>query len=146
MRASRVVELEKEDVRVRLRFERGQVLAGVVVDSRGQPLAGAMVALRSTLRREFYHHGRLIRSVGSGFETGPDGRFTFQSVSGEQLELFVSKPDYLLSCTEREGGRHISLSVKPGERELRSRPRAGSRAQRAVRPGGWLPHRVLRRE
>lgn len=117
--ASRVVELGKEDVRVRLRFERGQVVSGVVVDSRGQPLEGAMVSLRSTLRREFYHHGRLIRSAGSGQQTGPDGRFTFQSVSGEQLELFVSKPDYLLSCAKGEGGRHVSLAVKPGEQELR---------------------------
>jgi hypothetical protein len=117
--ASRGVELGKEDVRVRLRFERGQGVSGVVVDSRGQPLEGARVSLRSTLRREFHHHGRLIRTVGSGQQTGPDGRFTFQSVSGEQLELFVSKPDYLLSCAKGEGGRHVSLAVKPGERELR---------------------------
>jgi hypothetical protein len=119
--ASRGVELGKEDVRVRLRFERGQVVSGVVVDSRGQPLEGAMVSLQPTLRREFSHHGRLIRAVGSGQQTGPDGRFTFQSVSGEQLELFVSKPDYLLSCAEREGkgGRHGALAVKPGARELR---------------------------
>lgn len=117
--ASREVELDKADVRVQLRFERGRVLTGVVVDSRGQPVEGAMVALRSTLRREFYHHGRLIRSVGGGFQTGPDGRFTFQSVSGEQLELFVTKEDHVLSCAEREGGRPVSLPVKPGERELR---------------------------
>jgi len=116
--ASRMVELGKEDVHVQLRFEPGHVLSGVVVDSRGQPLEGARVALRSALRRERYHHGRRIVSVGPGQVTGPDGRFSFQSVAGEQLELFVWKMDYVLPCAQREDGR-ISLTVKPEDRELR---------------------------
>ncbi|HZI04390.1 MAG TPA: hypothetical protein VEZ71_10225, partial [Archangium sp.] len=49
---------------------------------------------------------------------GPDGRFSFQSVAGEQLELFVWKMDYVLPCAQREDGR-ISLTVKPEDRELR---------------------------
>ncbi|MFY0527653.1 MSCRAMM family protein [Archangium gephyra] len=116
--ASRMVALGKEAVHVRLRFEPGHVLSGVVVDSRGQPLEGAMVALRTALRRERYHHGRRIVSVGPGLQTGPDGRFSFQSVAGEQLELFVWKMDYVLPCAQREDGR-ISLTVKPEDRELR---------------------------
>jgi protocatechuate 3,4-dioxygenase beta subunit len=116
--ASRMVELGKEGVHVQLRFEPGHVLSGVVVDSRGQPLEGAMVALRSGLRRERYHHGRRIVSVGPGQQTGPDGRFRFQSVAGEQLELFVWKMDYVLPCAQREDGR-TSLTVKPEDRELR---------------------------
>lgn len=116
--ASRMVELGKEEVHVRLRFEPGHVLSGVVVDSRGQPLEGARVALRSSLRRERYHHGRRVVSVGPGQETGPDGRFSFQSVAGEQLELFVWKMDYVLPCAQREDGR-TSLTVKPEDRELR---------------------------
>ncbi|WP_375768835.1 carboxypeptidase-like regulatory domain-containing protein [Archangium gephyra] len=116
--ASRVVELDKEDVRVQLRFEQGHVLSGVVVDSRGQPLEGASVALRSSARRPFFHHGRRIHAVGSSQQTGPDGRFRFQSVSGELLELYVWKLDYVLPCAQQADGR-IALAVKPGERELR---------------------------
>ncbi|OJT19108.1 hypothetical protein BO221_37015 [Archangium sp. Cb G35] len=117
--AVRVVEVVgKGDTHVRLRFEPGQVVSGVVVDTRGQPVEGAQVQLRSALRTQFYHHGRPVRSWRGNQQTGPDGRFTFQSVSGEQLELVVAKEDYVLACAEQEDGR-IALPVKAGERELR---------------------------
>ncbi|WNG61946.1 carboxypeptidase regulatory-like domain-containing protein [Archangium gephyra] len=117
--AVRVVEVVgKGDTHVRLRFEPGQVLSGVVVDTRGQPVEGAQVQLRSALRTQFYHHGRPVRSWRGNQQSGPDGRFTFQSVSGEQLELVVAKEDYVLACAEQEDGR-IALPVKAGARELR---------------------------
>ncbi|KFA89036.1 hypothetical protein Q664_37395 [Archangium violaceum Cb vi76] len=117
--AVRVVEVVgKGETHVQLRFEPGQVLSGVVVDPRGQPVEGARVELRSALRTQFYHHGRPVRSWRGNQLTGPDGRFTFQSVSGEHLELAVMKEDYVLACAEQEDGR-IALPVKAGERELR---------------------------
>jgi protocatechuate 3,4-dioxygenase beta subunit len=115
---SRVVELGKGETRVQLRFAPGQVLSGVVVDPRGQPIEDALVELRSTLRPEVFYHGIPLRTARSGHWTGPDGRFTYQSVSGEHLEVSVTKPDHGLACVEREGGR-LGLPVKPGTRELR---------------------------
>ncbi|REG14259.1 carboxypeptidase family protein, partial [Archangium gephyra] len=83
--AARVVEVGKGVTRVQLRFEPGQVLSGVVVDARGQPVEGARVELRSTLRAQVLYHGRPVRASRGSQMTGPDGRFSFQSVSGEQL-------------------------------------------------------------
>ncbi|HEX5750545.1 MAG TPA: carboxypeptidase regulatory-like domain-containing protein [Archangium sp.] len=114
----RVVEVGQGETRVRLRFEPGQVLSGVVVDTRGQPVEGARVELRSALRPQVFYHGRPIRMSRGSQQTGPDGRFSFQSVSGEQLELVVTKEDSVLACAEQEDGR-IALPVKPGERERR---------------------------
>ncbi|MFY0572370.1 carboxypeptidase regulatory-like domain-containing protein [Archangium lansingense] len=109
---SRVVELGSEGARVQLRFEQGQVLSGVVVDTRGKPLEGAWVEVHSVLGGEPSRRP-------AGVQTGLDGRFTFQSVSGGQLELGVTRPGYGPSCAEREDGRS-TLLVKPGDRELRA--------------------------
>ncbi|OJH39478.1 carboxypeptidase-like regulatory domain-containing protein [Cystobacter ferrugineus] len=97
-------------------FVGGEELFRVVVDARGQPVEGVRVEVRSALSR-----GRVPWLLGGGWvqQTGPDGRFSLQSVSGAQLELRVEKPEYVLACSEREGGR-IALPVKPGDREVRA--------------------------
>jgi protocatechuate 3,4-dioxygenase beta subunit len=115
---ARVVQVGQGATRVQLRFEPGQVLSGVVVDTRGQPVEGARVELRSSLRPQVFYHGRPIRMSRGYLLTGPDGRFSFQSVSGEHLELAVTKQYHVLACAEQEDGR-IALPVKPGQRELR---------------------------
>ncbi|HYO55014.1 carboxypeptidase-like regulatory domain-containing protein [Archangium sp.] len=112
--ASQGVELGGDGARVRLRFEPGRELSGVVVDARGQPVEGAQVEVRSALRTP----SRNRKGPGRGQRMGPDGRFTFQSVSGDPLELTVEKPERVLACAEQEDGR-IALPVKPGDRELR---------------------------
>ncbi len=98
--------------RVRLRFEGRQELAGVVVDSRGQPLPEIYVGLESPLRVQSVECG----SPPRGVRTGPDGRFTFRQLSGEQLMLIVGGGNYALSPSLSKSDR---FPVKPGTKELR---------------------------
>ncbi|HEX8438603.1 MAG TPA: carboxypeptidase-like regulatory domain-containing protein, partial [Archangium sp.] len=93
---------------VRLRFAPGQRLSGVVVDARGQPVAGAEVrAVPAVLGESALHHGelgpfstRFYREWYSGSprpsRSGPEGRFTLTDLPAGALVVTALKEGYTL--------------------------------------------------
>ena len=109
--AEQRVELrERERRRVRLRFDKGVELAGVVVDGEGKPVAGAEVrALPEEVLWEkqrkrqqsspvSLHHRRLHEEwdgkAGRPAVSGPDGRFVLRHLRPEAYRLAVSRLGY----------------------------------------------------
>ncbi|WP_375765522.1 carboxypeptidase-like regulatory domain-containing protein [Archangium gephyra] len=109
---SQEIDVGKAGAQVRLSFEAGRRLSGVVVDRRGQPLVNAGVRVLPVLHATPLGCGSPVERVN----TGSDGRFTFQSVSGEQLELHVWKYGYL-KASGVEG--RTGLPLEPDAREVR---------------------------
>ncbi|HSP80143.1 MAG TPA: carboxypeptidase-like regulatory domain-containing protein, partial [Myxococcaceae bacterium] len=131
--ADQRVELrENERRQVRLRFEQGVELAGVVVDGEGKPVAGAEVRTlpeailgrgldkkKSTLQ---FHYRRLYDEwegkAGRPALTGPDGRFVLRHLRPETYRLSASKLGYVMDVEAMgeafaaEG--HKGLRVKAG--------------------------------
>jgi hypothetical protein len=107
---SQRVELgARGEVRVRLAFEPSRSLSGVVVDRRGAPLEDAAVLLTAAPRNANPGgDGGKRRSVS----TGPDGRFTFQQVSGEQFDLYVWMTGYVLNPRSVSGPVRIQRDVQ----------------------------------
>jgi hypothetical protein len=111
--ASQEVEVGKGGARVRLRLEDGYALSGVVVDRGGHPIEAARVSVASSA-----HLNSRGCGPSTGVDTGPDGRFTLQRVSGEALELLVWKENYQIDDVSSRcvrGGIHLA----PGAREVR---------------------------
>ncbi|PTL83864.1 carboxypeptidase-like regulatory domain-containing protein [Vitiosangium sp. GDMCC 1.1324] len=111
--ASQEVEVGEAGAQVRLRFEAGQPLTVVVVDRRGQPLEDTSVSVESSLRKWSDHSY-------SGERTGPDGRVTFQRVSGDALEVHVSKADFWRLANPTSAARPGAVRLNPGDSEVRA--------------------------
>ncbi|KFA87029.1 hypothetical protein Q664_50615 [Archangium violaceum Cb vi76] len=111
---ARVVEVGPEGARVRLRFEAGHSLSGIVVDLQGRPVPGAVVGFQSEHRSIM--HSRYEPEVRA--TTGPDGRFTFASVSGDSSVLSVESEDFLLAEPLREDMPE-RIRLEPSAREVR---------------------------
>ncbi|OJT20057.1 hypothetical protein BO221_33250 [Archangium sp. Cb G35] len=111
---ARVVEVGPEGAQVRLRFDAGHALSGIVVDLQGRPVPGAIVGFQSEHRSR--RHSRREPEVHA--TTGPDGRFTFDSVSGDPAVLSVETEDFLLAEPLRED-RPEWMRLAPSAREVR---------------------------
>lgn len=110
--ASQWVDLGETPAQVRVRFAGGQGLSGIAVDSRGEPIEGVHIRLESLLDVQQEGCG----SPPRGVSTGPDGRFVFGQLVGEQFVLSAWKASYALSPSLGESGR---LEVTPGMKDLR---------------------------
>jgi hypothetical protein len=111
--ASQRVEVGKGGARVRLRLEEGYALSGVVVDRSGHPIEAASVSVASSA-----HLPSLGCGPSIGVDTGPDGRFTLQGVSGEELELLPLKEGYRIDDVSLPCARGW-IHLAPGTREVR---------------------------
>ncbi|WNG56814.1 carboxypeptidase regulatory-like domain-containing protein [Archangium gephyra] len=111
---ARAVDVGPEGAQVRLRFEAGHALSGIVVDLQGRPVPGAVVGFQSEHRSEM--HSRQQPEVHA--TTGPDGRFTFASVSGDPVVLSVESEDFLLAEPSREDMPGW-MRLEPSAREVR---------------------------
>lgn len=137
--AEQKVELrERERRQVRLKFEEGPKLEGVVVDGKGQPVEDAVVLVvpevvmsswRSQVRNDSplaHQYWQRLRAEWEGKEgnpvvTGPDGRFVVQHLLPESYRLTAVKSGYVLD-TEALGsqvtgeGRDKGVVAKAGAR------------------------------
>ncbi|MFE8599949.1 carboxypeptidase regulatory-like domain-containing protein [Archangium violaceum] len=111
---ARAVEVGPEGAQVRLRFEAGHSLSGIVVDLQGRPVPEAVVGFQSEHRSG--RHFRQEPEVHA--TTGPDGRFTFASVSGDPVVLSVETEDFLLAEPSREDMPGW-MRLEPSAREVR---------------------------
>ncbi|WP_434386802.1 carboxypeptidase regulatory-like domain-containing protein [Melittangium boletus] len=111
--ATTLVTVGPKGADTRLVLEKGHALSGVVVDSRGQPVEGAIVEVVSPLRAEVLRCGGPL-----GGKTGPDGRFSFQRVP-EDAELKVSKEGLVLACSGPPPGRR-GVRLAPGTQDVRA--------------------------
>ncbi|WP_309895395.1 carboxypeptidase-like regulatory domain-containing protein [Archangium sp.] len=117
----RVVELrDSERQRVRLRFEEGPRLSGVVVDQAGKPVAGAEVRVapaflvdpRKYAAPELEPYSeRLDAAWFSGSErtnrTGPDGRFTVPHLHSGPYLVTALKDGYDFDSRATGGARRV---------------------------------------
>src|SRR5262249_8392682 len=112
--AEQRVELrERERRQVRLKFEEGPKLEGVVVDGKGQPVADAVVLVvpevvmgswRSQVRNAspwVQQYWQRLRDewegkTGKPVVTGPDGRFVLHHLLLESYRLTAVKAGYVL--------------------------------------------------
>lgn len=100
-----------------LELERAQSIVGTVLDPQGEPLEGAMViALRFG---DF--------SMFPGVESGPDGKFEIEGLSGGNFMVFA--------LADGIGGSD-QRSVQPGGEEIELR----------IQPGGDLKVRIVEQE
>ncbi len=113
---ARTVEVGTEPVPVRLRFEAGHPLSGLVVDRRGTPLAGVSLAYQAPRRSDPFDTPR------AWVKTGPDGRFSFAHVAGAPAALRVDEE----VCDERfhlavfrEEDPASLMRLEPTAREVR---------------------------
>jgi protocatechuate 3,4-dioxygenase beta subunit len=98
MRNSVVVDLGRETELGEIVLEKGESIAGIVIDDEGTPIAGAVVSARP------------VASLPSEpVTTGPDGRFECGGLRAGQI---------LLTATCDRYGKYENLSVKPGTRDL----------------------------
>jgi hypothetical protein len=116
---------DSEHLSLELRFAPGQRLSGVVVDARGQPVAGAEVrsapaALRESLfllgeQRPFFT--RLQREWHAGSpqptRTGPEGRFTLTHLAPGAVLVTAHKDGYTLDA-RATAGQVRKLGMWPG--------------------------------
>ena len=131
--ATRAVEVGPGGARVRLAFEAGHALSGVVVDTQGKPLKDVLVHFHSELRSPAHTWGEPRVET----RTGPDGRFTFASVSGNAVALSVHLEGHLLSEVPlREDDRQL-MRLDPSAREVRIvLARRATLSARLVHPEG----------
>jgi protocatechuate 3,4-dioxygenase beta subunit len=106
-------------------LSRGLMLAGVVKDGEGKPVAGAEVRINQT---QLFRGGRggvtaQLNFIGNpiGRErvtTGPDGRFEFKGLTGGDYLLVATKPGFsdgtLDPVKVSEGGEPVELVVNAG--------------------------------
>ncbi|MBM7119142.1 carboxypeptidase regulatory-like domain-containing protein [Archangium primigenium] len=111
--ATTLVTVGPQGADTRLVLEKGHALSGVVVDSRGQPVEGAVVEVVSPLRAEVLRCGGPL-----GGKTGPDGRFSFQQVP-DDAELKVSREGLVLACSGPPPGRR-GVRLAPGTQDVRA--------------------------
>ncbi|WP_434389677.1 MSCRAMM family protein [Melittangium boletus] len=114
--SARTVEVGAEPVAVRLRFEAGQPLSGLVVDRRGTPLGGVSLAFQAL---------RLSNRFGTSrawVKTGPDGRFSFAHVAGApaalRVDAWVGDERFHLAAFREEDSASL-LRLAPSAREVR---------------------------
>jgi protocatechuate 3,4-dioxygenase beta subunit len=112
----------------RIRLETGGVITGVVVDTRGAPVAGATVVPKGTgLQRD------------AEASSGLDGSFEIQAIPSGVLEVFASHPDFA-------AGKSEPLTVDPDQGPATTRIvlSAGGRIEGHVRRrhGAGLSGRV----
>jgi hypothetical protein len=105
---SRLIDVGKGVTRVRLRFERGQGVSGVVVDRQGRPIPGIQVSVKTV------HAHPPLDWRRRGVFTDSEGRFSFKEVSGEDLALNVASSKYELDRPSEQ-----PVLVKPGATEMR---------------------------
>ncbi|PTL77451.1 carboxypeptidase-like regulatory domain-containing protein [Vitiosangium sp. GDMCC 1.1324] len=133
------VELRERERRlVRLRFEEGQRLEGVVVDGKGLPVAGAAVlavpdevlgSWRAQVRSEsplVRWYSQRLRNEWQGKEgrpvlSGQDGRFVLRHLLAQPYRLSAVKPGYVLDAAAMGGqlageGHEQGVRVAVGSR------------------------------
>ncbi|MFY0565299.1 carboxypeptidase-like regulatory domain-containing protein [Archangium lansingense] len=125
---SQGLDVGRGGAQVRLRFEVGRRLSGVVVDRSGQPIPDAHLTVLPAL------HTPACSDPSLGVFTDANGRFTFQGISGEQLTLHVWKDGYLDASRD---GVSRSFPLEPGDRDVRLvLPRLAGVRGRFVRADG----------
>lgn len=136
--------------RVRLRFEAGASLSGLVVDPSGRPIAGVDVKARpmdpgdtgsASLELALTRVGnaREARSHTTATSTGPDGRFTLPHLLSMKHRVSFHKQGHHL--LEPKPGEEDGLAL--GEDSLSATPGPGS-LRVVLRYGGRVSGRVVR--
>ncbi|MCY1043825.1 carboxypeptidase-like regulatory domain-containing protein [Corallococcus sp. bb12-1] len=112
-RTSRPLDImEGVNPEVALRMEEGRTLRGVVVDTRGQPLAGAAIRARVPDGDTPHYRARtgddydlegLETDEPRGVLTDDEGRFTLRHLSGPRHELWVELEDHRVEPSRCQG-------------------------------------------
>ncbi|MCY1043826.1 hypothetical protein OV208_21075 [Corallococcus sp. bb12-1] len=114
-RASRALDIvEGENPEVTLRMEEGRTLRGIVVDTRGQPLAGAAIRAQvpdgdtphyraNTTDDYAYALDGLETNDPKGVLTDDEGRFTLRHLSERRYELSVRLADHRVEPSRCQG-------------------------------------------
>jgi hypothetical protein len=125
--AKREVELRgSERVRVRLQFEEGRRLSGVVVDTAGRPVEGAELrvvpaSMVDAVDKEYPELEPTAEQWEAGWfegatpaqRSGPDGRFTLRHLSPVGYVMTALKDGYTFSSTAT-GGKRRTLGPYTG--------------------------------
>jgi protocatechuate 3,4-dioxygenase beta subunit len=120
----RVMVRGTETVELALRLDMDGRMGGIVVDARGQPLAG--VEVEATAKEQEGSTGRSYSPLST--KTGPDGRFVLEPLARDwDYELEVTKPGYALPRPP------VEPEDEPGEDEDETLEQMRARMDRWVR-------------